>query len=102
MDKAEKYATKIHDTALAEGEKYAKEHGQSIIEEVAYGRGFKAGAIRGYHQAEKDLELTWEDIKDIDVLISLVDRNETWERGTLKDFYTEVLRRFKEIKEKEQ
>ena len=63
MDKVEQYAIKVHETAIAEGEKYAKEHGQSITEEVAYGRGFKAGAIYGYHQAEKDI--TDDDVKFI-------------------------------------
>ena len=47
MSNIEKYAEKIHDTALKEGKKYAKSHGQSIIEELAYGRGFRAGEMTG-------------------------------------------------------
>ena len=53
--RAEEYAVKIHDTAIKEGEKYANSHGESIIEAICYGRGFKAGCIQGYEQAEKDL-----------------------------------------------
>ena len=46
--------------------------------------------ITGYHQAEKDLELTWEDIKTIDKLLNqCVDCNNP---------YQEVLKRFKEMK----
>ena len=45
---------KIHNRALLEAEKYATSHAGSIIEEVAFGRGFKAGFIEGYEQAEKD------------------------------------------------
>ena len=43
----ESAALKIHDTAIKEGEKYAQEHGHSIHEEVAYGRGYKSGYMCG-------------------------------------------------------
>ena len=43
----ESAALKIHSTALKEGEKYAQEHSHSIIEEVAYGRGYKSGYMCG-------------------------------------------------------
>ena len=33
-----------HETALSEGQRYAKQHGHSLAEEVSYGRGFKAGS----------------------------------------------------------
>ena len=50
------------------------------------------GFIEGYHQAEKDLELTWEDIKTIDKLLNqCVDYSNP---------YQEVLKRFKERKER--
>ena len=46
--------------------------------------------ICGYIQAEKDLELTWEDIKTIDKLLNqCVDYSNP---------YQEVLKRFKEMK----
>lgn len=50
----------------------------------------RKGFIKGYHQAEKDLELTWEDIKTIDKLLNqCVDYSNP---------YQEVLKRFKEMK----
>lgn len=59
---------------------------------------------KGYHQAEKDLELTWEDIQKIDVLIYAVLDEEKYKRYYTQDrdgdFYEEVLKRFKERKEK--
>lgn len=55
--------------------------------------------IEGYHQAEKDLKLTWEDIKEICVQSILVEADLG---GLISDkrHYTEVLKRFKERKEK--
>ena len=48
------------------------------------------GFLLGYQQAEKDLELTWEDIKTIDKLLNqCVDYSNP---------YQEVLKRFKEEK----
>jgi len=59
--------------------------------------------ICGYMQAEKDLELTWEDIQKIDVLIYAVLDEEKYKRYYTQDkdgnFYSEVLKRFKEGKE---
>ena len=53
----------------------------------------------GYHQAERNLELTWKDIREIctkSVLVEIdLGRNITDERH-----YTEVLNRFKKLKGK--
>ena len=58
--------------------------------------GFVEGYIEGYHQAEKDFELTWEDIKVIERLLGFDNIIES-----PKEFYQEVLKRFnKERKEK--
>ena len=63
------------------------------------------GFIKGYHQAEKDLELTWEDLKllqDIsnevfaEVANGSVDYYQIY--PTEQSFLEEVLKRFKEIK----
>jgi hypothetical protein len=51
--------------------------------------------FEGYHQAEKDNELTWEDIKVIEKLLGFDNIIESPE-----EFYQEVLKRFKERKEK--
>lgn len=53
--RAEDFAVRIHNTALRKAEKYASEHDMGVLGEVSYGWGFKAGAITGYEQAEKDL-----------------------------------------------
>ena len=45
--------------------------------------------IDGYHQAEQDLELTWEDIKVIEKLLGFDNVIET-----PKEFYQGVLKRF--------
>lgn len=90
MSNIEKYAEKIHDTALKEGKKYAKSHGQSIIEELAYGRGFKAGAMTGYEQAEKDFALTTNDILRIQMLFD----------DHPNDTCVQILNRFNETRKK--
>jgi hypothetical protein len=53
---------------------------------------------KGYHQAEEDLELTWEDIRLIDTIASKL----LVSHGNLDDeeFYKEVLKRFKDFKER--
>ena len=54
----------------------------------------------GYEQAEKDLALTWEDIKTIQQIIATSNwydfeiNDKLWS----KEFYEEVLKRFKEAK----
>ena len=62
----------------------------------------RVGFQQGYEQAEKDLELTWEDINDIKLLTDQVecDYEEIDKKLYTKDFYEEVLKRFKEIKQK--
>lgn len=49
--------------------------------------------IKGYHQAEKDLELTWQDIVMIDKL--LIDLGMMFPCKSTPDYYQEVLKRFK-------
>ena len=56
----------------------------------------KSAYIAGYHQAEKDLELTWEDIKKIEILCFKVDIECNLEE---KEHYQEVLNRFKKQKD---
>ena len=49
-----KIAEKIHNVALQKAEEYSKTHGISIIEEVAYGRGYKTAYIECYDKAMQD------------------------------------------------
>lgn len=59
--------------------------------------------IEGYHQAEKDLELTWEDIEKITDIWDDLHEDEAVYSKTgcdTPEFYQEILKRFKERKEK--
>ncbi len=49
--------------------------------------------LKGYHQAEMDLELTWKDIVEIETLLNLVRAS-----GRYKNGYKEVLKRFKDFR----
>ena len=49
--------------------------------------------VEGYHQAEKDLELSLEDIKAIEKLLGFDNIIES-----PKEFYQEVLKRFKDLR----
>lgn len=40
-------AFRVHNRALDAGEEYSSTHGQSIVEEIAYGRGYKSGYMSG-------------------------------------------------------
>lgn len=55
----------------------------------------RIGYIEGYHQAEKDFELTWEDMFDIFHLVNVV-LDDYADGKTRKEVGKEVLRRFKE------
>lgn len=48
-------ALRIHDRAATAGTNYAEKHGHSIIEEVAYGRGYKSGYMLGYCEMYKKM-----------------------------------------------
>lgn len=54
----------------------------------------------GYEQAEKDLALTWEDIKTIEQIIATSDWYdfEISDKLWSQEFYEEVLKRFREAK----
>jgi hypothetical protein len=54
----ESAALNIHKRAIKAGEDYAKSHGQSIVEEVAYGRGYKSGYILGAKEFSEKA-VTW-------------------------------------------
>ena len=55
--------------------------------------------IKGYEQAEKDLELTWEDVREMCKQSVLVEIDLG---GLVSDerHYTEVLKRFKDFRER--
>lgn len=54
---------------------------------------------RGYEQAEKDLALTWQDVRDIIVIADSMLTRTAWDDVEWPDekvYYEEVLRKFKE------
>jgi len=58
----------------------------------------REGFIEGYHQAQKDLELTWEDVHAIAIIEDKLIHELCLDDQTLpqtQEFYTEVLKRFK-------
>ena len=60
--------------------------------------------IQGYNQAEKDKELTWRDMAEIVEIANLLATewlsNTPWDGIRDWGFYQEVLKRFKDYKEK--
>lgn len=58
----------------------------------------KEAFLLGYHQAEKDLELTWEDLKMIDEISDQVYAECDVDAFDEKEYYQEILKRFKNLK----
>jgi hypothetical protein len=90
MHKAEDLAKELYPDWEMTGVSYVDGQEESMvrIQRVAY--------IKGYQQAEKDLELTWEDIDIINDIVTkmLNDCGDNILYDT-KDFCQEVLNRFK-------
>lgn len=59
--------------------------------------------IEGYHEAAKDLELTWEDMRELYIIFAEVDAEIEFCKTDIKaetiGYYQETLKRFKSIKE---
>lgn len=75
---------------------YAKEKGTLGLD---YNQIYDA-VKHGYNQAEKDLKLSWEDLKMLDDISDDVYAECDVEMFDEKEYYQEVLKRFKERKEK--
>lgn len=99
MSKAEERALEAYPPKLVT---YSDLFGEETLDDNGLKR---AVFIEGYHQAEKDLELTWEDVKllqDIsgevfaEVARGSVDYYQIY--PTQQSFLEEVLKRFKELK----
>ena len=61
----------------------------------------------GYHQAEKDLELSWEDMRKLYIIFAEVDVEiELCKADDIKSetigYFQEVLKRFKDFKERKE
>ena len=56
----------------------------------------REGFVEGYHQAEKDLELTWEDVRDIcSIQYIVLNEYNDYNGPSSNILYQEVLKRFK-------
>lgn len=77
--------------------KYGKCH--KVQSECTMADSYNEGYGDGYHQAEKDLELSWEDIKEI-YCITLNLREHLGASVFGEPLYQEVLKRFNEKRKK--
>lgn len=76
-------------------EEKANEYANKTILSVNHRGDVKDAFWDGYEQAEKDLALTWEDVREICKLSVIVEFEKGWEISDEKH-YSEVLRRFNE------
>ena len=95
MSKAEDLAKALYPDWEMTGVSYVDGQEESMvrIQRVAY--------VKGYHQAEKDSELIWEDMFTIYHLVNEV-LDDYAEGKTKKEIGEEVLKRFKDFKERKQ
>ena len=94
MSKAEE----IHYKAVIAADKQKPPKDYVISAHADHFNGFVDGYVEGYHQAEKDLELTNEDVYDIWRIY-----NEVCTEGKIFGFdetSQEVLKRFKDFRER--
>lgn len=63
-------------------------------------KGVCSDYIEGYHQAEKDLELTWEDISYIVKTYSKMEYDKNYKWVSFSEACKETLNRFNKYKEK--
>lgn len=95
-------ASKV-EQAMREVEEKAEAYPVKIAQREGYDENLRErkGFIKGYKQAEKDLELIWEDVRKIVIIYENVLNDKDFNTLPIKDGYTEVLKRFKEQKGKE-
>ena len=90
MSKAEDKALKAYPIKIAERDGYD--------ENLRERKGF----VKGYHQAEKDNELTWEDMRELHIIFAEIDVDIELCKTNIKTetlgYYQEVLKRFKDLK----
>lgn len=80
-----------------------------IVVDIGHPQYMRDLYIEGYHQAERDLELSWEDMRIIldaenDILRECNSRKElvieTYPKE--EDYYGEILKRFKDFRERKE
>ena len=90
MSKAKERALEAYPIEMSEYSDSCREYDSNESERLTF--------IEGYQQAEKDNELTWEDLKMIDDISDNVYAECDVEMFDEKEYYQEVLKRFKETK----
>lgn len=79
---------------MCKAEEKSQNRYPTLAEELAF--------IEGYQQAEKDLELTWKDMSFIRLAFDATEANihlgNIKVNPMTKEYYQEVLKRFKELK----
>ena len=82
-------------------EKYPKETRNiaGFVVDIGHPQYMRDLYIEGYHQAEKDLELTWEDMRELRIIFAEIDVDIELCKADIKaetiGYYEEVLKRFK-------
>lgn len=101
MSKAEE----IHYKAIIAADNQEPPKDYAISAHADHFNGFVEGFVEGYHQAEEDLALTWEDLKLLqdlshevfaEVVKGSVDFYQIY--PTEQSYLEEVLKRFKDLK----
>ena len=95
MSKAEE----IHYKAVMAADNQEPPKDYCISAHADHFNGFVEGYIEGYEQAEKDNELTWKDLATIEKLAGDFFK-QNHKPMSDEQFYKEILKRFKERKEK--
>ena len=98
-------AEEIHYKAVMAADNQEPPKDYCISAHADHFNGFVEGFIKGYHQAEKDLELSWEDMRELHIIFVEIDVDielcKTGIKAETLGYYQEVLKRFlKERKEK--
>jgi hypothetical protein len=81
---------------MSRAKELAKEYAENVMLCVDHRSDVYEAYYEGYQQAEKDNELTWNDVRDI---LNLYE--DVIEMDFCKDIYGEVLKRFKDLKKNE-
>lgn len=85
---------------MSKAEERAEEYCKSTLVGSPYVK--KMAYLKGYHEAEQDLELTWEDMSELYIIFAEVDAEIEFCQTDIKSetigYYEEVLKRFKERK----
>ena len=97
MSKAEERALEVYPKDI---EEYFDVNGvKSVVDNNSWQRTI---FLKGYNQAEKDLELSWEDMRELHIIFAEIDVDielcKTDIKAETLGYYQEILKRFKERK----